>query len=382
MSREIHIDQYIKEKIETLNVPFDELYWAEAEKLIIEQEKRKRRGFFFWFFMLVLGVFSAAFSFYYYNQQIEQPKSIFNSASKELNKLPLVNENKYTSNIETKAKQRNQPKNPKKKSLIFKTNRANKINLFYADDAKGSSTASNNEDSSNSTTVDSLINRAPSLEAFLARSPSEFNLWLSDEENQKRKFKKNVLLGISAGLTLNNKIRPGYFSSIHVQRMNSSKSFTRIAIQFSALAYSELQYKYKNIDYSFGENITNYTISSNTLYTIQVPVSYHKRVYKSCFVLVGLGYSHYFAQENKVIKESDGTVENSMEYGTSSDFNKNNVFLLTGLETKLFRSYQLGIATQYSMLKPVSNTNKLIERNNNILESRVYLIYHLSRIKK
>lgn len=390
MKREVHIDQYVKEKLDTLNVPFEDNYWLEAEKLIIEQEKRKRRGFFLWWILLALGALSAAFLILFSsdkrvemnsnskinNEIIEQNST--NTKSVELVELSGPDNNYQSSTINKKNnKKETNKRETKTKSLFVKTRTLNS----YADDANKSVYSDSSKGILVSKDTSSIV-MIPALNAILTSSSSEYNLWLSDDDNQKRKFNKNYLMGISAGFTINNTFKPGYFGSVHLQRMHSSKYFSRIAVQFSAVSFRDLQYKYSEREYSFGEQLVNYTIQSNTLYTLQVPISFHRKVYRSTFVHTGLLYSHYFAQENIVQKEIAGKIENSKLVGKSKDFRTSNFALLLGIETKLMRNYQIGLSTQYSFLKSVNNTAKLNgTNNNNLLETRVYLIYHLYRIK-
>ncbi len=379
MKQEKHIDQYIKEKLENYPVVFDDKYWHEAEKLIIAQEKKKRRGFFFWLFFLLLGSVTAAFSFLLFKSDdasIPKYSSIQNKESKLIGST--INENNETKQyVQVNSKSNvnsifNKKKNKKKYDA---KNYIKNINTSYPE----------NSDSSNilSSSLDSFaLLEIPTKEAYLFSNPNEYNLLLDDEENLKRKFKKNYLLGINAGLTLNNNFNPGLFAGLHLQRMSSSKFFTRVGLQFSTLAYDKVLYNYKKIDYSFGENEVNYTVKSNTLYTIQVPISFHYRVYKSNFINLGMAYTQYFAQENEVVKNDDGEISKSKEYGASRDFNKHNLALLAGYETKIWRKYQIGISSQYSLMKPVSNSLKINSNDNKpIIESRIYLIYHFIKLK-
>lgn len=379
MKQDKHIDQYIKEKLENYPVFFDEKYWLEAEKLIIAQEKKKRRGFFFWLLFLLLGTVTAAFSFLLIKSDEPQKSTAISTQNNESNFIASsINENNtIESPIQIISKSiKNSILNKRKNSKKYDAkNYIKNINTSNPDEMDSSKIFSSNVDSF-------TLFEIPTKEAYLFKNPNEYNLLLNDEENLKRKLKKNYLLGINAGLTLNNNFNPGLFAGIHLQRMSSSKFFTRVGLQFSSLAYDKLLYNYKKIDYSFGESEVNYTVKSNIVYTIQLPISFHYRVYKSNFVHLGMAYTQYFAQANEVLQNDNGDISKSKEYGVSKDFNKHNVALLAGYETKIWRKYQIGISSQYSLMKPVSNTLKINSNENKpIIESRVYLIYHFIKLK-
>ena len=86
MSKEIHIDQFIQEKLEFLNFPYDDSFWNDAEKLIIKAEKEKRRRFLWWIFLITLIIASLVM----YSVLSSPNKSNFtnsNSSTKKIKQL-------------------------------------------------------------------------------------------------------------------------------------------------------------------------------------------------------------------------------------------------------------------------------------------------------
>lgn len=390
MSREIHIDQFIKEKIELLNFPYEESYWLDAEKLIAAAEQEKRRRFLFWIFLIttisVLAVFYAVLSSpnktSFYKFQMNRPSFVTSSASISEDTLTTQKEfvkivTKESKNRETNIERHRVKHISVKKRFGFFSKRKEKT----VSDSISIRPYKLEEEQLKSISAEAL----DSLEKLYSdriESPNEYNLWLTEEENSKKYKKHNSFIGFSAGATYNSKLDPAYFASIHIQKILSKKWSTRISTQLAATKFPFLIYKYTKIDYSFGEVVTVNEIKSNTVYSLQIPVSLHFRFYKFNSAFVGLGYAHYLAQKNNISTVQNSQTSTRSEYGVSRDIRKDNVFVSLGFETMVWRKYQLGLSAQIPLLNPIVNTQK--SNGGTIInypEMKVYLLYNLIKIK-
>ncbi len=384
MNQKIHIDQYIKEKVEMLTFSYEDNYWLEAEKLIIDAEKKKKRRFLFWIFLItslsVLAIFFAVLSNPHNNQHIQPEKTNYNlnKPTSTINKDTATNVNpdeKENPVVELKRESKSIFKRLKvsKKS---KENEENEVNRS----ALGDSTLFNKEQLS-SKQSDSLAS-VEILNSNQIDAPHEYNLWLTEEEN-KKKFKKNrAFIGVSVGPTFNAKLDPAYFASIHVQKMLNKRWSTRLSTQLVATKFPYLNYKYTKTDYSFGERITNNEVQSEIVYGLQVPLTLHYRFYKFHSAFVGLGYTRYLTQKNKLISEYQGEKSVENEYGVSKDIRKNNVCVSLGYETIVWRKYQVGLSGQLPLLNPILTKQKSTDNSlQTFPEMKVYVLYNFIKLK-
>ena len=234
-------------------------------------------------------------------------------------------------------------------------------------------------------------NEADSIEALKSMAllnpnlldiPNEFNLWLTEEENQKKYNKRNSFLGFSAGTTLNNNFGMAYFASVHTQRLLSKKWSARIAAQLVSSKFPFLSYKYSTIDYSFGEVTKITEIKSDIVYSVQIPLSLHYRFYKFHSGFMGMGYSRYIAQKNSITTELNGIKNVSSEQGYSKDLRENNLFVTVGYESLVFKKYQIGVSAQLPLLNPIVSLQKVSAGSStNYPEVKVYVLYNILKLR-
>jgi hypothetical protein len=384
MNRPMHIDQYIKDKVELLDLSYDEIYWTDAEKLILAEEKKKRR-FFIILILILIALVGLAIMIIKF-----QPNTT-NQINRTTQKDYIVNTDKNSTvkrftlfNSTKKNKIINKNSTISKKKSI-KKKKSNSINS-----AGNLTSVSNQLDSipnlNTNKDIDSVkandLSRTPIIWKNIESIPSSYNLWLN-EEDRKYKGNNSTIVGISAGFTFNRNAALGYLFGLHVQKIHSKKIHSRFGVQFSALQFSDLKYTYTKTEYSFGEIISKYTINSDKLYTIQVPISIHYRFYKHHTLHTGPVYTRYFAQKNIITNTKGAEVKSESEFGQSKDFNMHNIAWQIGYENIFWRRYQLGISTQLSLFNPVNDLSKLTTNKSDMLiESRVYLVYNLMKFKR
>jgi hypothetical protein len=377
MNRPIHIDEYIKDKVELIELSYDESYWVDAEKLIAAQEKKKRR-FFIFFILMLLAIVGLALVLKGYNtKELGSIKDFTNEKKIEISKSSGSKKQFIAFNQANRNKKLNDIK--KEKTTKRKSNRA----LFFKDVI---SINKNISDTSSSKLNDSLQNdsllKSPVIYRNISTNVPLYNLWLS-EDDKKFKQKRGFIIGISGGTTINRNMELGYFAGLHLQKMHSRKMHSRIGAQFSALKYSDLKYNYTKTEYSFGEIVTKYTINSDVLYTIQVPISLHYRIYKHHTLHTGLVYSRYFAQKNLISSINGAEEKIESETGQSSDFRMDNFSLQFGYENIFWRRYQIGVSSQLSLFNPVKNISKFNNKSKDmLLESKLYMVYNLFKLKR
>lgn len=384
MSQNIHIDQYIREKVDTLTFSYEDTYWLDAEKLINDAEKKKKRRFLFWIFFItalsVLAIIFAVLSSPNTKKYTQVKNDNGNSSEKTINTAVVNNKTKTAINQEN-INNTISVKHKNKFSIIKRKRRADEKVISAIMETDSNDLNSNHQVLSLSNSAYAMDSLAK-LNAGLLDAPHEFNLWLSEEEQEKKYKKNRAFVGFSAGPTFNAKLYPAYFASIHVQKILNKKWSVRLSSQAVASSFPYLNYKYTTTDYSFGERITQHEVQSEQLYTLQIPLSIHYRFYKFHSAFIGMGYTRYLAQKNVLTSEYDGDKNNNVEYGISKDIRKDNLNLSFGYETILWRKYQVGLSGSLPMLNPILAKQKINGKTNNIFpEAKVYILYNFIKIR-
>ena len=391
MSKEIHIDQFIQEKLEFLAIPYDDSFWKDAEKLIVNAEKEKRRRFLWWIFIVTLtiaslimySVLSSPNNNGYSSIKVD-PKSSKDTSIPQIATKDRIFIN--SSSLSNKQKSKMGSLSNFNQGRIFKRKKKGSIEIIGTQGIEA-----NSFEILDSTNIGQNLKMMDSLEAlktlrllnnYRLDIPNEFNLWLSEEEYQKKYNRNTAFVGISLGATINENGGLAYFGSLHAQKILSKKWSTRIAAQLVSTKFPFLLYKYSSVDYSFGEVVKNTEIKSDVVYSIQVPISFHYRFYKFHTALVGIGYSKYIAQKNSIITEIGGEKLVTHEVGISKDFRNDNLFASIGYESLLFQKYNVGVSAQMPLLNPIVNQLKINGTSKiNYAELKVYVLYNFIKLR-
>lgn len=391
MSKEVHIDQFIQEKLEFLTIPYEDSFWKDAEKLIINAEKEKRRRFLWWIFIVTLilaslimySVLSSPNNNDYSSIKVNPKSSIDTSIPQSATKNQIFI---YSSSLSNKQKGKMGSLSNFNQGRIFNRKKKGSIEIINTQGMDDNSIEFRDsiKNIKNQKQIDSLeaLKTIRLLNNYKLDIPNEFNLWLSEEEYQKKYNRNTAFVGISLGATINENGGLAYFGSLHAQKILSKKWSTRIAAQLVSTKFPFLLYKYSSVDYSFGEVVKNTEIKSDVVYSIQVPISFHYRFYKFHSALVGVGYSKYIAQKNSIITEIGGEKFVTHEVGISKDFRNDNLFASIGYESLLFQKYNVGVSAQMPLLNPIVNQLKINGTTKiNYAELKVYVLYNFIKLR-
>jgi hypothetical protein len=392
-----HIDDFINRKLNEQDFPYQEEYWASAEKLIVAHDESRRRKFIFWAcIILIIGLsalmiltnafkrdVSAAVKQEDQNKKIPAEKnrvteiaSIKNNNDNDLTierahilskenttiktqKTSItdddINNNdqqEVTKNIQQTTKKKDQTHTVTSRSSV--TKKKLKRNKLIRTVEVGDDKSLTEEREMNLSKIEIRNPQSEIRNDILL--PFNSDGYVDDAKVNLKSYKH--FIGIHGGLLYDHRIQPRPVMGLYyIYQHNTTWAF-EARFNFKSPLLNNIEQKMVNTKYDFGKSTTEVIYKSKQSYELELPLLVKYRVFGKHHLSAGVSVNKILGvQYEKISREEDNfTASESREKMISSDhLNPFYLQLKTGYDIALIKPLRLELGLSYNITDPVKD---------------------------